>query len=115
MATGSSCDPCFRIDNTSDKQAAKYCVDCEDKLCFDCIRAHKGSKASFNHHIIHLDVAYSLPEESIASKRICKRHSDFIMDFFCTFHDTLCCRNCIADDHRSCDKVVPLEKAAEGV
>ena len=115
MATGFSCDPCFRIDNTSDKQAAKYCVDCEDKLCFDCIRAHKGNKASVNHHIIDLRVAYSLPEESIASKRICTRHSDFIMDFFCTFHDTLCCRNCIADDHRSCDKVVPLEKAVEGV
>ena len=35
------------------------------------------------------------------------------MDFFCNQHQIICCRNCILEEHRSCDEVMPLENASE--
>jgi hypothetical protein len=42
----------------------------------------------------------------------CSKHPDFITDFFCNQHHVICCRNCMSEDHRSCDKFMPLEMAS---
>jgi hypothetical protein len=30
-------------------------------------------------------------------------------------HDDICCKSCIADEHRTCGKIKPLDVAAKGV
>ena len=110
MSLNTSCDPCSRIDENS--PATKWCVDCEDALCMNCIKAHKGNRVTMTHHVIDIEVISTLPGEVLTTQEKCSRHPDFIMDFFCNQHHVICCRNCMSEDHRSCDKVMPLEIAS---
>jgi hypothetical protein len=34
---------------------------------------------------------------------------------YCSDHDDICCKSCIADEHRICGKIKPLDVAAKGV
>ena len=111
MSLNTCCDPCSRVDESS--SATRWCVDCEDALCINCVKAHKGHKASTNHHVIDIGVISTLPTEALKTQTTCSRHPDYIMDFFCIQHQISCCGNCILEEHRSCDKVMPLEKASE--
>ena len=111
MSLNTRCNPCSRVDESS--SATRWCVDCEDALCINCVKAHKGHKASTNHHVIDIGVISTLPTEALKTQTTCSRHPDYIMDFFCTHHQISCCGNCILEEHRSCDKVMPLEKASE--
>jgi hypothetical protein len=38
-----------------------------------------------------------------------------VLDFYCSDHDDICCKSCIADEHRICGKTKPLDVAAKGV
>ncbi|XP_063427146.1 uncharacterized protein LOC134710690 [Mytilus trossulus] len=37
------------------------------------------------------------------------------LEFFCTDHDCLVCRSCMADTHRTCSKILPIDVAAKGI
>ena len=107
MSSNTSCNPCTRIEENS--PATKWCVDCEDALCVNCAKAHKGSKTSMGHNVIDIDAISTFPSEVPTAHEKCSRHPDFIMDFFCGQHHIICCQNCMFEDHRSCDKVESLE------
>ena len=110
MSLNTSCDPCNRGDENS--PATKWCLDCEDALCIVCVKAHKVSKASMSHHVIDIEAISTLSGEVLTTQEKCSRHPDFIMDFFCNQHHLICCRNCMSEEHRSCDQVMPLEMAS---
>ena len=110
MSLNTRCDPCTRIDENV--PASKWCVDCEDALCITCVKSHKGSKVSMTHHVIDMEVISTLPDEVLTTQIKCSKHPDFIMDFFCNQHHVICCRSCMSEDHRSCDKFMPLEIAS---
>jgi hypothetical protein len=38
-----------------------------------------------------------------------------VLDFYCSDHDDICCKSCIADEHRICGKIKPLDVVAKGV
>jgi hypothetical protein len=82
MSLNTSCDPCTRIDENT--LATKWCVDCEDALCINCLTAHKGNRASMPHHVIDIEVISTLPGEVLTTQEKCSRHPDFIMNFFVT-------------------------------
>ncbi|CAC5418052.1 unnamed protein product [Mytilus coruscus] len=50
-----------------------------------------------------------------AAKRYCKTHHEYTLDYFCTYHDALCCHGCIAVDHRACNKIFSLKEASKDV
>ena len=110
MSSKTSCDPCSRIDENS--PATNWCVDCEDALGMTCVKAHKGNRICMTHHVIDIDVISTLPGDVLTTQDKCSRHPDFIMDFSCNQHHVICCRNCMSEDHRSCDKCMPLEMAS---
>ena len=110
MSLNTSCHPCTRIDENV--PASKWCVDCEDALCITCVKSHKGSKVSMTHHVIDMEVISTLSDEVLITQTKCSNHPHFIMDFFCNHHHVICCRRCMSEDHRSCDKVMPLEMAS---
>ena len=110
MSSHTRCDPCSRSDENS--PVTKWCVDCEDALCINCAKAHKGNKLCMSHHIIDIEAISTLHDEVPTTQEKCFRHPDFIMDFFCNQHHVICCRNCISEEHCSCDKVMSLEMAS---
>jgi hypothetical protein len=66
-----------------------------------------------SHHIIDIEAISTLPGEVLTTQVKCSRHPDFIKDFFCNQHHVICCRNCMSEQHRSCDKFMPLEMASK--
>ena len=106
MSLNTRCDLCSRVEESS--TATRWCVDCEDALCMNCVKGHKGNKASTNHHVISM-----LPAESQKIQTKCSRHARYIMDHVCIQHQIICCGNCKLEEHRISDPVMPLEQASE--
>ena len=111
MASSSQlCDRCFRA--TKSSVAVKYCSDCDESLCSDCFSVHGTFKAFMSHHVIDAQVS---ADKSFELNKFCSDHKDMVLDFYCFDHDDICCKSCIADKHRICGKIKPLDVAAKGV
>lgn len=113
MSSNSFCAPCARLDNSS--KSINFCMDCEETLCEDCVRAHKAIKVLMAHHLIDLEAVEVMPIKVMPSQKQCLSHSDFNLDYYCTYHDSLCCHNCIPVEHRGCDKVLTLKEASRDI
>ncbi|VDI33876.1 Hypothetical predicted protein [Mytilus galloprovincialis] len=111
MASNSYCDPCSE-EGTS-KAAIKFCSNCEESLCKDCVEYHKKFKATKSHHLI--DLTSILRSKIPIAKSFCGVHQDVPLDFYCTQHDTVCCRVCMPSCHQSCKDVIPLEVASKHI
>ena len=111
MASADVCDPCLESNTTV--HAEKYCSECEQKLCAECIESHRLFKALKSHHVIDLSsVGARIPP---SSKINCEIHTGIQIEYFCSQHDVVCCRACIPDCHRSCKTVIPLDIASKNV
>jgi hypothetical protein len=53
------------------------------------------------HHVTDMEVISTLPDEVLTTQTKCSKHPSFLMDFFCSQHDVICCRSCMSEDHRS--------------
>ncbi|VDI80044.1 Hypothetical predicted protein [Mytilus galloprovincialis] len=104
------CGTCSR--GSKSTKAIKYCTDCEDGLCSDCVDFHGRIKSCASHHVIDVNV---IDVNSFIVNKSCDVHPDMVLELFCSDHDALCCRSCMVSDHRSCDKLLPIEVAAKGV
>ncbi|CAG2190138.1 unnamed protein product [Mytilus edulis] len=107
------CDGCFRIDKSA--ISIRFCMDCEESLCHECVTAHKTIKSLTSHQLVDLKDSSAGKVKDLAAKRYCKTHKDYTLEYFCTYHDTLCCHACIPVDHRACDKILPLNEASKDV
>ncbi|CAC5400456.1 unnamed protein product [Mytilus coruscus] len=104
------CDPCSRLNKSSD--AMKYCTDCDDALCTDCTTAHSALKITISHNVVD---ATALTGRAFNLQKYCNDHQDMPLEFFCSDHDCLLCRSCMANTHRTCGKILPIDVAAKGI
>ncbi|XP_063397659.1 uncharacterized protein LOC134681960 [Mytilus trossulus] len=110
MASKGQCDPCSEQGKSS--PAVKFCSDCEERFCENCIEDHSKFKVLRSHHLIDLSAAGSkIP----TFQKYCDVHPDDLLDFFCTQHDVVCCRSCMPLKHQSCQNVFPLEHVSKNV
>jgi len=110
MDSSKLCDPCDRTSKSS--FAVKYCSDCEEFLCSECAVDHSKFKAFVSHHVVDVNVT---DDQSFVDSKECPTHKDMPLDFFCSDHDSICCKSCIASMHRACENIKPLDVAAKGV
>ena len=111
MASSSQlCEPCSKA--TQSSMAVKYCSDCDESLCSDCFSVHGTFKAFTSHHVIDSQVSADI---SFELNKFCSDHKDIVLDFYCSDHDDISCKSCIADEHRICGKIKPLDVVAKGV
>ncbi|XP_071179137.1 E3 ubiquitin-protein ligase TRIM71-like [Mytilus edulis] len=111
MDSDSYCDPCSGEGKSL--IAIRFCSDCEERLCKDCVEYHKKFKATKSHHLMDLT---SIGQLNIPkTKNFCEVHLDIPLDFYCTQHDIVCCRACIPSSHQSCKEVHPLEIASKHI
>lgn len=113
MASNNFCEPCNRKESTS--AAVSWCSDCEEALCKECVDAHRVIKVSSAHHVVDLEHALSVPGAIATSQQVCDKHPDLVLDLFCTFHDVLCCRACMTEHHRNCEKIIPIDMASKNI
>ncbi|CAC5411467.1 unnamed protein product [Mytilus coruscus] len=103
------CDPCSRLKKSS--EGLKYCTDCEDTLCTDCIAIHSAVKLLASHYLVDVSVTTG---NTFNIKKDCNDHEGMCYEFYCSDHDCLMCRTCMANTHRTCGKIQPIDVAAKG-
>lgn len=104
-----TCEPCKA--RSKESTSVRWCIDCEESLCSDCTESHQAMKVSRNHQLI--DVA-QMPAQVNIPFQLCLSHEELPFEYFCIDHDALCCKECLAEIHRSCHKVMSVDIAAKG-
>jgi hypothetical protein len=94
------CSPCKRKERN--KEADKYCADCHDYYCTDCVKFHEDIPALSGHNIldkgqVNDGTSGTLP---VIPTQRCERHGFKPVDKYCQSHDNVGCSSCMAVDHR---------------
>ncbi|CAC5387170.1 unnamed protein product [Mytilus coruscus] len=110
MASNAQCSPCS--EGGKSMVAFRFCSDCEEMLCKDCVVYHRKFKATKSHHLIE---ASSIKTTIPLTNKYCTIHKDIFLNFYCVNHDKVCCRACIPKNHQSCKDVIPLEVASQSI
>ena len=105
------CDPCNQ--RNAIKLAKVWCTECQEALCRECDAYHKTFKISRKHRLIPIVENEKFPTSLVKIKAFCERHSMKRNEFYCTLHEEPMCAICVANDHKNCDTIVTIEKAAE--
>ena len=97
------CGPCHS--EGFEKQALRYCEDCEEFLCFSCEISHKRFK-SFKAHTILSD--HELPSrrrktQDDSDKIVCVCESNKEAIYFCCNHEEVFGQICMTIKHRKCN------------
>ncbi|XP_063418458.1 tripartite motif-containing protein 2-like [Mytilus trossulus] len=100
------CDVCLNRD--LNKTAEEYCQQCEEVLCRECGDHHKISRSSKSHKTITVEKYNRLPSFIKKIKHNCEEH-DFVLEFFCKSHDSLCCKICSITAHKACKEIMFIE------
>jgi hypothetical protein len=106
-----NCDPCQEQGNIT--EGIRWCPNCGEKLCNGCASHHRSSKATKSHRLLDINLLTEFPF-SISTNRFCDQHCNIQIEYFCTHHDVILCRACLADGHRSCTDVAVLDIGCEG-
>ncbi|WAR01468.1 TRI45-like protein [Mya arenaria] len=106
----SKCDPCFR---RKDKViAAKWCKECAEALCEQCVSFHRSLKYSQNHTLMDFEELRQQPIKNTLPRPPCPDHENTTLGFFCEDHQKVCCSSCVTVDHRKCSHVTTSVDAA---
>ena len=112
MDNNTNCDPCQEQGNIT--EGTSWCPNCEERLCNVCASHHRSSKATKSHKLLDINLLTEFPF-SISTNQFCDQHCNIQIEYFCTHHDIILCRACLADGHRSCKDVVVLDIACAGL
>ncbi|XP_045194845.2 uncharacterized protein LOC123550481 [Mercenaria mercenaria] len=103
-----NCEPCSREE--IEVPASRYCYECSEKICEDCVKLHKKIKSLSNHKLCNLgdgesDVAQF---DFLKSLTKCPEHQREEVRYICKDHDQLCCNECAIVRHRKCDDMISI-------
>ncbi|VDI53459.1 Hypothetical predicted protein [Mytilus galloprovincialis] len=103
------CEPC----KTRDKkhESTHWCVFCEESFCSDCTENHHAQKISRDHELVDIN---RKPMHTNIANQCCFKHENLPFEYFCIDHDVLSCKECLAESHRSCHKVVSVDAVSKG-
>ncbi|XP_045165953.2 E3 ubiquitin-protein ligase TRIM33-like isoform X2 [Mercenaria mercenaria] len=104
-----NCAPCTQRERFS--EAKKFCVECGEYFCSTCLSCHDHFGATKGHTLI--DCQDVSTENAVTRLAKCKIHVNKEEDMVCGEHDVVCCRVCIATNHRSCQDIDYLPEAAQ--
>ena len=113
METGSdavkdiSCAAC-KADGDN-KPAVKYCLDCSQPICQQCVDSHRRIKQIQNHKLLDQFNQEALKLVHFLSTSLnCPKHPDKTIELECKDHDVMCCLTCATVEHRSCRQVLEV-------
>ncbi|KAK7087686.1 hypothetical protein V1264_021703 [Littorina saxatilis] len=95
-------------DNTA---ATSFCLQCDIKICKDCVKTHKKVPGTRKHVIEDLD---KLSPQRLAeiNRACCNVHDDEPAKVYCSTHQELICMLCATTNHRSCVEVKAITDVA---
>ena len=106
-----TCGPCSRNNEASD--IISWCKECRDGLCQNCAKVHKGMRVSMDHTVLLKEEFMKEMELLKDLQEPCYKHTGKTLDLFCVLDKELCCPNCVAEEHRRCDRVISISDAVK--
>ncbi|CAG2197222.1 unnamed protein product [Mytilus edulis] len=106
----SQCEPCKALDKNN--TPTHWCVICEEALCLQCTEHHRVQKISRSHELLDINIK---PTHINISDQRCSKHENLSFEYFCVDHDSLCCKECQVESHRSCQKIMSVDIASKGI
>ena len=107
------CDVCAEVsegETTDILLAAKYCVDCSQRVCDKCSKIHANMKTGA--HLV-VTLGENMSSELIhLRKRPCMEHKDETVKLYCNDCKTNLCYMCFAMKHKE-HNIVEISEAAE--
>ena len=101
------CIPC-KLDGDH-KPAVKYCLDCNEPICQQCVDSHRRIKQIKNHKLVDHMTEDTLKLSKFLSTAIqCPKHIDKTIELECKDHAVMCCLTCATVDHRNCQHVLEV-------
>ncbi|XP_062621694.1 E3 ubiquitin-protein ligase TRIM56-like, partial [Saccostrea cucullata] len=106
------CSACQR--ENEEEEATNICLHCEDALCLICTKYHRRNRSSSTHKIIPLNHPEAIMQLTAALQQneICPKHPDKDIELYCNDHNEACCTLCVSMEHRKCESIDDIEKAA---
>ena len=105
------CVPC--LDVGEHRLALKYCIDCADLVCQNCVDYHRRFKQMKEHKLVDIREKKDLKLSMVVSRLLlCQNHPDKSIELVCMNHDALCCLTCATVNHRGCSSVVGVAREA---
>ncbi|XP_053387491.1 uncharacterized protein LOC128551108 [Mercenaria mercenaria] len=104
-----TCSPC--AEQNKNREAVRYCVECQDYYCQSCTDMHKMFPAMRGHKLLNrADFSSSSHQQNLPQvpTERCYNHKTKLIDMYCRDHDEVCCTSCVAENHRSCDSVTSI-------
>ncbi|XP_071127400.1 E3 ubiquitin-protein ligase TRIM45-like [Mytilus edulis] len=106
------CHLCKRRDKIS--EATKWCCDCTEALCEECMQFHGIMKLSAGHNVVRIeemDTSASVNEpDAYVLSDSCPVHTSKSVVAFCFDHQELSCVLCLTVQHRKCENVQVIEE-----
>ncbi|XP_072029365.1 uncharacterized protein [Amphiura filiformis] len=97
-----SCIPCTSCEHDSENRAIAWCRQCQDYMCEVSVKYHKEQRITKDHDVISLQTLQSkgIPKRTAALKeRMCPKHQDEKLKFYCETCEVPFCRDCEIIDH----------------
>lgn len=95
------CSNCVKVKRN--REAVKYCVECQAYCCQTCVDSHETIPALSTHQLLDKTsfkssgVTTDIP---VVPTEKCYLHEAKIVDFFCKSHDVVGCSTCMVLEHR---------------
>ncbi|XP_063417372.1 uncharacterized protein LOC134699903 [Mytilus trossulus] len=105
-ATTTNCTVCEA--QSAVKAAVKWCSECEETFCLDCLKYHSNAKSTKSHAVIDVSDQKELPDFVLNIKQHCGEHGALFQNY-CLSHEQPCCRKCINSTHKNCIDMPPLD------
>lgn len=104
------CDACKTDDVI--QPAIKYCLDCNQAICKNCVDCHRRIKQIKDHKLVLFTNEAVKVAQFISTCMSCPEHPDKTIELVCKDHDVMFCILCASVNHRSCRQVVDLASEA---
>ncbi|CAG2256379.1 unnamed protein product [Mytilus edulis] len=82
---------------------------CRDVLCSECTNSPKDQAMSRHHHLVEMD---KIPKTVNLSNN-CSKHQHLPFDYFCVYHDVICCKGCLPKNHSACKTITSIDIASK--
>lgn len=106
------CDACKTDDVI--RPAIKYCLDCNQAICKNCVDCHRRIKQIKDHKLVLFTSEAVKVAEFLSTCMSCPEHPDKSIELVCKDHDVMFCILCASVNHRTCRHVVDLASEAAG-
>lgn len=109
MASSIQCGPCGH--ESTNKNAEKWCSDCNEGFCNLCEKAHKSMKISRDHNLIPIEDYRKIKHVNVRFE--CIEHGSKL-EMYCKIHEMAICIACFPGKHKDCsNELIPLAEAAK--